>query len=48
MLDQFLIGFHPYIIDVVDVKVDHNCGYHVVAALLSMGEVMACCVHELT
>jgi len=25
-LDQFLVGYHPYILDVVDVKVDDHCG----------------------
>jgi len=38
MVDQFPIGIHPYIIDVVDVVADGHCGYHVVAALLGMGE----------
>ena len=38
MLDQFPIGYHPYIVDVVDVKVDGHCGYHVVAFELGMRE----------
>jgi len=38
LLDQFLIGYHPYILDVVDVKADGHCGYHVVVAELGMGE----------
>ncbi|XP_068503615.1 uncharacterized protein [Phaseolus vulgaris] len=38
LLDQFPVGYHPCIVDVVDVKVDGHCGYHVVAAELGMGE----------
>lgn len=38
MLDQFPVRFHPYIVVVVDVQADVNCGNRVVAALLSMGE----------
>jgi len=30
------VGFHPYILDVVDVKFDGHCGYYVVAAELGM------------
>ncbi|XP_068475180.1 uncharacterized protein [Phaseolus vulgaris] len=37
-LDQFPVGYHPYIVDVVDVKADDLCGYRVVAAQLGMGE----------
>ncbi|XP_068466238.1 uncharacterized protein [Phaseolus vulgaris] len=37
-LDQFPVGYHPYIVDVVDVKVDGHCGYRAVAAQLGMGE----------
>ena len=36
--DQFPAGYHPYILDVVDVKADGHCGYRVVAAELGMGE----------
>ncbi|XP_068475190.1 uncharacterized protein [Phaseolus vulgaris] len=38
LLDQFPIGYHPYIVDVVDIKADGHCGYRVVAAELGMGE----------
>jgi len=38
MLQQFPVGIHPYIVDIVDVKVDGHCGYHAVGALLGMGE----------
>jgi len=38
MVDQFPIGIHPYIIDVVDVVADGHCGYRAVTALLGMGE----------
>jgi len=38
MLDQFPIPFHPYIVDVVDVKADDHCGYRGLAALLGVGE----------
>ncbi|XP_068486332.1 uncharacterized protein [Phaseolus vulgaris] len=37
-LDQFPVGYHPYIVDVVDVKADGHCGYRAVAAQLGMGE----------
>jgi len=37
-LDQFPVGYHPYILDVVDVKTNGHCGYRVVAAELGMGE----------
>ncbi|XP_068504242.1 uncharacterized protein [Phaseolus vulgaris] len=37
-LDQFPVGYHPYIVDVVDVKADGHCGYRVVAAQLGMGD----------
>ena len=30
------VGFHPYLLDVVDVKFDGHCGYYVVAAELGM------------
>ncbi|XP_068483362.1 uncharacterized protein [Phaseolus vulgaris] len=36
--DQFPVGYHPYILDVVDVKVDGHCGYRAIAAELGMGE----------
>ncbi|XP_068461737.1 uncharacterized protein [Phaseolus vulgaris] len=36
--DQFPVGYHPYILAVVDVKADGHCGYRVVAAELGMGE----------
>jgi len=38
MLQQFLVGIHPYIVDIVDVKADGHCGYRAVGALLGMGE----------
>jgi len=38
MVDQFPIGIHPYIIDVVNVVADGHCGYRAVAALLGIGE----------
>ncbi|XP_068504613.1 uncharacterized protein [Phaseolus vulgaris] len=37
-LDQFPVGYHPYIVDVVDVRADGHCGYRAVAAQLGMGE----------
>ena len=37
-LYQFPVGYHPYILDVVDVKADSHCGHCVVAAELGMGE----------
>ncbi|XP_068466406.1 uncharacterized protein [Phaseolus vulgaris] len=37
-LYQFPVGYHPYILDVVDVKADGHCGHCVVAAELGMGE----------
>ncbi|XP_068475174.1 uncharacterized protein [Phaseolus vulgaris] len=37
-LDQFPVGYHPYIVDVVDVKADGYCGYCAVVAQLEMGE----------
>jgi len=38
LLDQFPVGYHPYILDVVDVKANGHCGYHLVVVELSMGE----------
>ena len=38
MLDQFVPVIEGFIEDIVDVKVDGNCGYRSVAALLGMGE----------
>ncbi|XP_028201811.1 uncharacterized protein LOC114385990 [Glycine soja] len=38
MLDQFAPFMHGFIEDVVDVKVDGNCGYRSVFALLGMGK----------
>ncbi|XP_068466719.1 uncharacterized protein [Phaseolus vulgaris] len=38
MLQQFPVGIHPYIVDIVDVKADGHCGYRAVGALLGMGE----------
>ena len=38
MLDQIAPFMHGFIEDVVDVKVDGNCGYRSLAALLDMGE----------
>jgi len=38
MLDQFHPKCHPYILDVIDVKVDGHCGFRVIASLLGMGE----------
>ncbi|KAL5153296.1 PKS-NRPS hybrid synthetase [Glycine soja] len=38
MLDQIAPFMHGFIEDVVDVKVDGNCGYRSVSALLGMGE----------
>jgi len=37
-LNQFPVGYHPYIVDVVDVKADGHCAYRDVAAQLGMGE----------
>ena len=38
MLDQFHPCIHGSIENIVDVKVDGNCGYHAIVALLGMGE----------
>jgi len=38
MLDQFHPKCHPYILDVIDVKVDGHCGFRAIASLLGMGE----------
>ncbi|XP_068475207.1 uncharacterized protein [Phaseolus vulgaris] len=35
---KFPVGYHPYIVDVVDVKADGHCAYRDVAAQLGMGE----------
>jgi len=37
-LDQFHPITHPYIVDIIDVKPDGQCGYRSIAALLGMGE----------
>jgi len=38
MLDQFHPCIHDFIVNIVDVKTDGNCGYRAIAALLGMGE----------
>jgi len=38
MLDQFQPFIHDFIDNIVDVKVDGNCGYRSVPDLLGMGE----------
>jgi len=38
MLDQFEPFIQDFIDNIVDVKVDGNCGYQSIAALLGMGE----------
>ncbi|KAH1215918.1 hypothetical protein GmHk_13G036960 [Glycine max] len=38
MLDQFHPCIHDSIENIVNVKVDGNCGYRAIAALLGMGE----------
>ena len=38
MLDQFHLCIYDSIVNIVDVKVDGNCGYRAVVALLGMGE----------
>jgi len=38
MLDQFDPCIHNFIENIVDVKLDGNCGYRAIAALLGMGE----------
>jgi len=38
MLDQFQSFIHDFIDNIVDVKVDGNCGYRPIAGLLGMGE----------
>ncbi|KAL5179871.1 hypothetical protein HKD37_01G001096 [Glycine soja] len=38
MLDQFEPFIQGFIDNIVDVKVDNNCGYRSIAALLGMGE----------
>ena len=38
MLDQFQVNLHPYILDIVDVKVDGHWCYRATASLLGMGE----------
>ena len=38
MLDQFHPCIHHFIENIVDVKVDGNCGYHAIVVLLGMGE----------
>jgi len=38
MLDQFQPFIHDFIDNIVDVKLDGNCGYRLVADLSSMGE----------
>jgi len=36
MLDQFYPKCHPYMLDVIDVKVDGHCGFRIIASLLGM------------
>ena len=38
MLDQFHPFIHDFIDNIVDVKVDGNCKYRAIVALLGMGE----------
>ena len=38
MLDQFHSKCHPYILDVINVKVDEHCGFRAIASLLGMCE----------
>ena len=38
MLDQFHPCIHDFIKNIVDVKVDGNCGYRAITALLGMSE----------
>jgi len=38
MLDQFHMKCHPYILDVINVKVDGHCGFHAIVLLLGMCE----------
>ncbi|XP_014490336.1 uncharacterized protein LOC106753063 [Vigna radiata var. radiata] len=38
MIDQLDSITHPFIVDVVDVVADGNCGYRCIAALLGLGE----------
>ena len=38
MLDQFHLCIQDSIENIIDVKVDGNCGYRAIAALLGMGE----------
>jgi len=38
MLDQFHPCIHDFIENIVDVKVDGNCGYRAIVALLGMSE----------
>jgi len=44
LLNEFPVGIHPYIVDVVDVKVDGHYDHHVVG---NGRGVMGCCAHEL-
>jgi len=46
MLDQFQPFIHDFIDNIVDVKVDGNCGYRSVAGLLGMGEDSWSLVHN--
>ncbi|KAH1253196.1 hypothetical protein GmHk_04G009926 [Glycine max] len=46
MLDQFHPFIHDFIDNIVDVKADGNCGYHVIATLLGMGEDSWSLVHN--
>ena len=46
MLDQFHPGIHDFIENIVDVKVDGNCGYHAIVGLLGMGEDSWSLVHN--
>ena len=38
MLDQFQPFIHDFTDNIVDVKVDGNCGYRSIATVLGMGE----------
>ena len=46
MLDQFELFIQGFIKDIVDVKVDGNCGYRSLAALLDMGEESQALMHN--
>jgi len=46
MLDQFHLCIHNSIENIVDVKVDGNCEYRAIVALLGMGEDSWSLVHN--